>query len=73
VGETPPRLEVIMKLLISIFLLMFTLNVFSADVVTERKKVTPDFTKKKQKNPEKKPTSKAVPASKQKPKTEPAK
>ena len=71
-----------MKHLIAILLLAFTASTFAAEPtkapqqpagVKERKKVTPDFSKKKEKKPAKKPTSKPVPAPKGKPATEPAK
>jgi len=64
-----------MKHLIAILLLAFTASTFAAEPtnVPERKKVTPDFSKKKEKKPAKKPTSKPVPAPKAKPATEPAK
>ena len=71
-----------MKYLIATILLAFTASTFAAEPAKapnqkppagERKKVTPDFNKKKEKKPAKKPTSKSVPAPKTKPATEPAK
>jgi len=63
-----------MKQLIAILLVAFTAGTFAAEPTNapERKKVTPDFSKKKEKKPAKKPTSKPVPAPKQKPATVPA-
>ena len=73
-----------MKHLIATLLVVFTASTFAAEpakapnqkppaAAKERKKVTPDFSKKKEKQPAKKPASKPVPAPKSKPATEPAK
>ena len=75
-----------MKHLIAILLLAFTASTFAAEPVKppqqptgvkERKKVTPDFNKKKkEKTPAKKPAAKPLPKAGQtitKPTTEPAK
>ena len=71
-----------MKHLIATILSAFALTSFAAEpaktpaqpaTVKEHKKVTPDFSQKKEKKPAKKETSKPVPAPKAKPATEPAK
>ena len=71
-----------MKHLIATLLMAFTASTFAAEPAKppqqpagakERKQVTPDFSKKKEKAPAKKPPAKPVPAPKKKPVTEPAK